>query len=301
MKRGMMLALLLAALFCLGFACAEEYASGDFEYILLEDGTAEITGYRGNAKSLDIPAELDGHAVTSIGKDAFTLRTTLTTVTIPEGVTSISEAAFHRCSRLSSITIPASVTVIGEEAFYFCEALQSVAIPEGVITIGDDAFAYCGGLHTITIPDSVADLSGNPFAACPELTQISVSPDHPVLEMIDGVLFDKVEKKLVCYPYALSNESYEIPEGTLAIGAYAFSDDDTLTSVVIPAGVTAIEDGAFSSCAVLTSVVIPASVTEISDSAFSNNAASMVLIVEPGSPAEQYAGANNLACAHPEA
>ena len=66
------LMLLLAALLALGaiFALAEEaeptvYTSGEWEYVLLEDGTAEIAKYKGYAEKLIIPVEIDGHVVTA--------------------------------------------------------------------------------------------------------------------------------------------------------------------------------------------------------------------------------------------
>lgn len=45
--------------------------SGDYRYILLEDGTAEITRYNGKTPILVIPSTLDGHSVISIGDEAF--------------------------------------------------------------------------------------------------------------------------------------------------------------------------------------------------------------------------------------
>ena len=63
--------------------------SGDYSYVLLKDGTAEITGYRGKAPSLSIQSRLDGYTVTSIGDRAFYECRHLTSVIIPESVTSI--------------------------------------------------------------------------------------------------------------------------------------------------------------------------------------------------------------------
>ena len=55
-------------------------------------------------------------------------------------------------------------------------------------------------LTSVTIPDSVTEIEGNPFFVCESLQTIEVSPNHPALALIDGVLFDKTEKKLLCYP-----------------------------------------------------------------------------------------------------
>ncbi len=53
-----------------------------------------------------------------------------------------------------------------------------------------------------------------------------------------------------------------------SIGADAFLDNTSITSVVIPYGVTAIGEGAFSGCSNLTSVTLPESITEIGNNAF---------------------------------
>lgn len=68
-------------------ASAETY--GDFEYSVRDDGTVEITDYNGSAKTVDIPAEIDGKSVTNIGRRAFELCRNLTSITIPNSVTRI--------------------------------------------------------------------------------------------------------------------------------------------------------------------------------------------------------------------
>ena len=47
------------------------YQSGDYKYILLADGTAQITDYMGNATKPIVPDVLDGYSVSSIGDNAF--------------------------------------------------------------------------------------------------------------------------------------------------------------------------------------------------------------------------------------
>ncbi len=74
MKTRQSLSLLLALLlfcFTLSPAAAEEFAKplvcGDFEYTLLPDGTAEIVLYHTLDANITLPAELDGHPVSSVG------------------------------------------------------------------------------------------------------------------------------------------------------------------------------------------------------------------------------------------
>ena len=124
----------------------ETHVSGDFEYVLLDDGTAEITAYTGSSAKLDIPAQLDGHAVSSIGSAAFFYCTSLEEVTIPDGVTSICDGAFSWCLYLTRASIPEGVVSIGEGAFNECLELREISIPDSVVSIGDTAFSLCDSL-----------------------------------------------------------------------------------------------------------------------------------------------------------
>ena len=53
---------------------SEVITSGDYEYILLEDGTAEIHNYWGKETDFMILDTLDGYTVTSIGTGSFLSR-----------------------------------------------------------------------------------------------------------------------------------------------------------------------------------------------------------------------------------
>ena len=83
------------------------------------------------------------YSVTSIGDNAFTYCSGLTSVTIGDSVTTIGERAFYNCSDLTSVSIGNSVTSIGDYVFYGCYSLTSVTIGNSITSIGDYAFYYC--------------------------------------------------------------------------------------------------------------------------------------------------------------
>ena len=150
---------------------------------------------------------------------------------------------FSWCGNLTRVTIPDSVTFIGGKVFYHCDNLLQVIFADGEISVGK-----------------------NPF--CETSTEIVVSSDHPTLAVIDGILFDKQEMRLIFYPCADKSETYSIPQGTKVIGDNSFSNCSSLTQIIIPNSVTSIGVGAFYDCENLTQVTIPNSVSSIGDEAF---------------------------------
>ena len=217
-------------------------------------------------------------SVTSIGYNAFSGCSGLTSVTIPGSVTSIGSGSFYNCSGLTNVTIPDSVTSIGSEAFYGCNGLTSITIPDSVTSIGDFAFTWCTGLTSVTIGNSVTSIGGSAFYGCTGLTNMTI-PDS--VTSIGEDAFNNCSRLTSitigngvtsigssAFEGCTGLTSITIPDSVTSIGWQAFYQCKGLTSVTIGNGVTNIGGYAFYGCTGLTSVTIPDSVTSIDKAAF---------------------------------
>lgn len=289
----------------------EFYTSGDFDCKILDDGTAEIAKYVGTVSELTIPSELGGYTVTSIGANAFHYRhydecLQLESVIIPESVTKIGRYAFWGCSDLINITISDNIVSVGKDAFwgtawydnqpegllYIGDVVYeykgempentSVTLKEGAEVISEFAFRYCDSLTSITIPDSVTSINDFAFYECSNLTDINVEKNNNEYFSVNGVLFDKNNEVLICYPKGKVDENYTIPNGIKNIEMYAFNGCESLTSVTIPDSVTSIGEGAFEYCSNLESVKIPKNVASIDNYAFEDCSSLTSITIQNG-------------------
>ena len=250
-KRGKRL---LIALLCLALAVPAGFGiyrlidyltttSGDYRFVVLQDGTAEIRNYRGRATKLELPSVLKEHPVTRVGAKAFNWRFYVTDVAIPRGVTAIDEGAFAGCHALTGLTLPGTLEAIGESAFSGCRKLAKVALPDGLATLGGRAFDQCASLTDIAIPASVADIPANPFTRCDHLTGLTVADGHPSLSVEDGMLYDTANSRLICCPAAMIGR-IRVPGSVSMILPYAFCNSG-MTDVFLPDTVLDISSIAF--------------------------------------------------------
>ena len=228
----------------------------NLKWTLTEEGLLTISG-TGTMTDYDLSSSTPWYAY----------RYAVKTVILENGVTSIGDDAFSQCSNLSSVNFGNSVTDIGKFAFLGC-GLTSVEIPDSVISIGKDAFSQCSSLTNVKIGNSVTSVGDYAFYLCSNLTAIEVDAANPSYSSdAYGVLFNKDKTTLVCCPGGKIG-TYMIPDSVISIAWYAFYSCRGLTNVIIGNSVTSIDSYAFSRCSSLTSVEIPDSVTSIS-SAFS--------------------------------
>lgn len=223
--------------------------NGVYYNLGIKDGQASILPsderyYTGN---IVIPStvtyEGKTYNVTSIGSQAFSDCSSLTSINIPESVTSIGKNAFSGCSSLTSINIPNGVTSIGWEAFRDCSSLTSIVLPEGVTLIDVYAFSGCSSLASVNIPNGVTRINRDAFNGCSSLTSI-VLPNSVT----------KIGER--AFSGCRSLTSLSINDGVMSIGQNAFAECDKLISVTIPKSVTSIDVEIFKNCPSLTSIVI---------------------------------------------
>ena len=260
-------------------SAAEASVPKGLKYKADNDGNITITGFKSKAKSLTIPAEIDGKPVTAIGEAAFQENTTLEKIVIPEGVESIGDMAFYDCENLSDITIPSTVQDFGMMAFIESAWLNNkvadnhyvvvndvlvsanyvvgtATVPDGVKRIGSGAFA--GALvFSVKIPDSVTQIDTGAFMLCMALYRITIPAS---VESIGDAAFS------MC----LSLESVDIKPGVKTIGEAAFVAT-SLKTVKIPESVESVGNSAFSLCDSLKTVIISKSVKTIGTEAFADS------------------------------
>ncbi len=109
-------------------ALNQEVVSGEYTYIILDDGTIEIRRYNGDDEVVELPNAIDGRNVTSVGSMTFFNCYTLKSLIIPDGVTNIADEVFVNCDNFKSVKIPKSVTKIGNFSFHHCNALESIEV-----------------------------------------------------------------------------------------------------------------------------------------------------------------------------
>lgn len=192
------LLLLLAAILCLSLcSCdtilkkAKTAVTGEEESEMPEDYIAtlendqfsyevyeeyiKLTKYTAIETSVEIPSEIDGKPVTTIGSLCFhDTEALVTSVNIPSSVTTIEESAFYYADHLLTIRIPDSVTKIGSRAFAWCNSLESVSFGAGVTEIPDYCFNHCASLTTLIIPSKITKIGIRAFSYCDNLIEMVV-------------------------------------------------------------------------------------------------------------------------------
>lgn len=178
--------------------------------------TGTIKKYNGNDAVVNIPSEINGTPVTTIGNAAFR-DSSVTSVTIPASVTEIGSNAFAGCTNLTSVTYggdwsnltiqsgnPAVQDAANAPLFDFKftpdntavivtrynGTAADVTIPSRYkgkpVTMIDHAAFFNSVVTSVTIPDSVTSIDDNAFAGCPSLMTVTYSGSKTRWDKITG-------------------------------------------------------------------------------------------------------------------
>ena len=237
---------------------AESHRDGAFFY-QIADGEAVLTGCDWDAMqadslymfaeppvSLEIPATLGGHPVTSIGGGVFCSLDGCPVdapfeVVLPEGLRALDADTFTECFYATKITLPASLEIIPEGCFDRVPA--EIDFPNGNPRYScENGFLIDNTTQTLlyTAPSS----HGIALPAVRRLGDWSLSNYYLWYDDYDPVLPDTLE----------------------SVGSYVFYDCG-VTRVTFPDGITELSPFTFS-CTALQEVHLPASLREIPDYCF---------------------------------
>lgn len=249
--------------------------------------TGTIKKYNGNDAVVNIPSEINGTPVTTIGNAAFR-DSSVTSVTIPASVTEIGANAFAGCTNLTSVTYggdwsnltiqsgnpaveDAAKDAANEQLFDFEFILNNTAVivirykgtaadvtipsrykGKPVTVIDHTAFYNNSAVTSVTIPDSVTAIPDYAFGFCSQLTNISIP---------NSVTFIGFSAFNSC----TSLKSITLPSSLSTIQSYAFYNCGNLKTIRIPVSVTSIGNYAFDVCPSLMTVTYPGSKTQWDD------------------------------------
>ena len=236
---------------------------------------------------MNIPSEINGTPVTTIGNAAFR-DSSVTSVTIPASVTEIGANAFAGCTNLTSVTYggdwsnltiqsgnpaveDAAKDAANEQLFDFEFILNNTAVVvisykgtaadvtipsrykgKPVTVIDPVAFYNNSAVTSVTIPDSVTAIPDYAFGFCSQLTNISIP---------NSVTFIGFSAFNSC----TSLKSITLPSSLSTIQSYAFYNCGNLKTIRIPVSVTSIGNCAFDVCPSLMTVTYPGSKTQWDD------------------------------------
>ncbi len=207
---------------------AEAVTLTDEEMVIapLDDETAMLQSYSGDAESIIIPEEINGRKITVIGEEAFVNEEQLKSIVIPDTVTEIGSGAFMNCDNLDYVVMSKNIEKIGERAF-LGPNYYNIELPDTLKELGEGAFSNCK-FSELNIPKGL------------DSTGVYTFPNNRI-------------------------EILVIPDNIKKIQEEAFRGCKQLKTVIIEEGVEIIEEDAFRDCVLLESVTIPASVTEMTD------------------------------------
>ena len=234
---------------------------------------AEVTGYTGRDRTVEIPEEVDGKPVTAIEGNfsvyystAGTSYTPVREVVLPDTITKIGEYSFATCTKLEKIRMSKNLTQIGNGAFMHCSSLKVAEIPDSVESIGKCAFAYCTSLKEFRIPENLEQIGEGVFMGCQNIAGFTGASTTRACINAGGMLYSPDGSTLLAYS-AEAGENCAVAEGTEFIGYGAFAKAK-VREISLPDSLREIGGYAFYECNALAVPQLPDGIRKVGSHAW---------------------------------
>lgn len=132
---------------------------------------------------------------------------------------------------------------IGYKALAANTNIVNLVLPESVKTVNPKAFLNCINLCSITLPKEIKSIGICAFEGCSSLAKIQIS-DEQYYRVIDGVLIDKINKRVLRVENDTNKEKVNIVNGVSLICKKAF-DRSPVKCIALPTTIECIEEKAF--------------------------------------------------------
>ncbi len=192
------------------------------------------------------------NSVKKIGDFALKDCKRLQQITIPASVVKIGGGAFENCTNLYDIKFESGSNCNsmenypndpGSSPIQNCKSLKTFQMPNRIKYISKYFFEGCDSLESVSFgknfrgyqmtfgDENIFDDSSSLLSK--KLQKIKVAKSNPYLESIDGILYDKQQKRLLLYPRGRISTTYRVPKGTKSMSDSAFRLCDRLQTVII--------------------------------------------------------------------
>lgn len=256
-----------------------------------EEGN-QIVRYTGKLFDVEVPAEINGTRVTSIG-----------------------EAAFQNNRQVKRIILPLTIRSIGDWAFSYMDNLEYVQINENIKSIGSNVFTGSGSLKEIKLPDSIEEIGSDPFdtgtnamiCAAPSSTAAAVlqsmgypvqavnacTTDEELLTLWADLNGTEITAETICDCSACAEPEPSGQTIIVPVISSAPADVDSDVSIIrIPDDLSELTADLLPEKAKDLILIIPASVRAINEQILDGR--TITIISDSGTAAESFAIANGL-------
>lgn len=221
------------------------------EKIIIKDGITTINSVAfasfQSLTKITIP-----NSVKKIGDFALKDCKRLQQITIPASIVKIGGGAFENCTNLYDIKFESGSNCNsmenypnnpGSSPIQNCKNLRTFQMPNRIKYISKYFFEGCDSLESVSFgknfrgyqmtfgDENIFDDSSSLLSK--KLQKIKVAKSNPYLESIDGILYDKQQKRLLLYPRGRISTTYRVPKGTKSMSDSAFRLCDRLQTVII--------------------------------------------------------------------